>query len=105
MSTPTSPPILEIEDRPQSIPRPESPPPDNPQSIPPPSDNPKSTPPPPTVRKKQRTANLQVKDVADPHINDHAPFWSIYNKEADEFDAEMLKAWNNSLDVLLIFVS
>ncbi|KAG8963525.1 hypothetical protein FRC03_002882 [Tulasnella sp. 419] len=92
MTTPAPPPILEIEDQPQSN-RPDYPP----------SEHLQSTPPPHTPHQEPETTLLQARDFPEPHINDHAAFWSTYNKEAEEYDAEMLKGWNNSLDVLLIF--
>ncbi|KAG8942616.1 hypothetical protein FRC03_003004 [Tulasnella sp. 419] len=36
-------------------------------------------------------------------IDDHAPFWSTYDKVSGDYDREMIAAWNASLDVLLIF--
>ncbi|KAG8924885.1 hypothetical protein FRC02_010133 [Tulasnella sp. 418] len=92
MSTSSPPPILEVEDQPESKPRPESPPPTDPPSIQP-----------LPTSKEQHKHTSQGIDIPPPHINDHAVFWSTYNKEAEEFDAEMLKGWNDSLDVLLIF--
>ncbi|KAG8927668.1 hypothetical protein FRC02_007944 [Tulasnella sp. 418] len=93
MTTPAPPPILEIEDQPQSNRRPDYPP----------SEHLQSTPPPHTPHQEPETTLFQARDFPEPHINDHAAFWSTYNKEAEEYDAEMLKGWNNSLDVLLIF--
>ncbi|KAG8911855.1 hypothetical protein FRC02_006378, partial [Tulasnella sp. 418] len=37
------------------------------------------------------------------NIDDHALFWSMYDKETGESDAELLEGWNKSLDILLIF--
>ncbi|KAG8922435.1 hypothetical protein FRC03_012390 [Tulasnella sp. 419] len=39
-----------------------------------------------------------------PDIDDHVLFWSTYDKEAGEADAELLEEWNKSIDILLIFV-
>ncbi|KAG8941317.1 hypothetical protein FRC03_004653 [Tulasnella sp. 419] len=93
MATYAPPPILEIEDQPFSYAHPGFPPQISTLSVHTPH----------TPHKGQRNIIALDIDVSPPHINDHAVFWSIYNKVADEFDAELLKGWNNSLDVLLIF--
>ncbi|KAG8919580.1 hypothetical protein FRC02_001552 [Tulasnella sp. 418] len=36
-------------------------------------------------------------------INDHAQFWTTYDRVSGAFDREFIDAWNKSLDVLLIF--
>ncbi|KAG8942863.1 hypothetical protein FRC03_002839 [Tulasnella sp. 419] len=42
-------------------------------------------------------------DKASLDINDHAQFWSTYDRVSGAFDREFLDAWHKSLDVLLIF--
>ncbi|KAG8927463.1 hypothetical protein FRC02_008202 [Tulasnella sp. 418] len=37
--------------------------------------------------------------------DDHAAFWSTYDKVASDHDAELLDGWNKSLDILLIFAA
>ncbi|KAG8914705.1 hypothetical protein FRC02_004877 [Tulasnella sp. 418] len=38
-----------------------------------------------------------------PTINDHAHFWSTYDRVSGDFDRELISGWNKSLDSLLIF--
>jgi len=50
-------------------------------------------------------------DVRDPTLDpieqEMAPtakIWSVYLKHAKEYDEKMISDWNNSIDVLLVFV-
>ncbi|KAG8919829.1 hypothetical protein FRC02_001343 [Tulasnella sp. 418] len=55
---------------------------------------------------KGRSKLAEPKLVPNPvpvTIDDHAPFWSTYDKVSGDYDREMIAAWNASLDVLLIF--
>ncbi|KAG8941901.1 hypothetical protein FRC03_003862, partial [Tulasnella sp. 419] len=38
-----------------------------------------------------------------PTINDHAHFWSTYDRVSGDVDRELIEGWNKSLDSLLIF--
>ncbi|KAG8917989.1 hypothetical protein FRC02_002734 [Tulasnella sp. 418] len=44
-----------------------------------------------------------VADHAPVTISDHTQFWSTYDRVASALDRELINAWNDSLDVLLIF--
>ncbi len=37
-------------------------------------------------------------------MSDKARIWPIYNEEAADFDANMLAEWQDTIDVLLVFV-
>ncbi|KAG8946598.1 hypothetical protein FRC03_001332 [Tulasnella sp. 419] len=113
MSSPHPPPILEIEDQHSRLnanresllndpPDIQSPLPTNKEHSEPTLQAMEVLPTLPT-NEEQNKPILQAIDVPPPNIDDHVAYWSVYNKEAEEFDAEMLRAWNDSLDVLLIF--
>ncbi|KAG8918948.1 hypothetical protein FRC02_002025, partial [Tulasnella sp. 418] len=48
---------------------------------------------------------LAHNDLSSFDIDDHAAFWSTYEKVASDHDAELLDGWNKSLDILLIFAA
>ena len=43
-------------------------------------------------------------DVDGTHMAENARLWKIYYNEAQNFDNEMLQEYNQSIDVLLVFV-
>ncbi|KAG8920141.1 hypothetical protein FRC02_001141 [Tulasnella sp. 418] len=64
------------------------------------------TPPDPKTKTKPHKSR-QNSNTESPSldIEDHAAFWSAYDKVASNHDTELLDGWNKSLDILLIFAA
>ncbi len=51
--------------------------------------------------------NYKVRYPPDPHgqeMSENTRIWPIYLQEAADFDANMLAEWQDTIDVLLVFV-
>ncbi|KAG8928786.1 hypothetical protein FRC03_001144 [Tulasnella sp. 419] len=57
-----------------------------------------SSKPPPPVNEPKRDSDPPL-----PNIDDNETFWSTYDREASNYDAELIDGWNKSLDILLLF--
>lgn len=47
----------------------------------------------------------KVPEAFECEMGDDAPIWKLYTEQATQHDEPMLRAWNSSIDTLLIFVT